>query len=121
MQESVVDLIRTRMKLQKISIRRLSSRIAAANGGSDLGFTQQIHRILNDPNYDPSFSTVDKILVALGTSPFQPLETDYQLRQMDQKLQQIQQTLEALNLRLDQLESQLLPRSRNQPPTHNES
>ncbi|MBD2100138.1 XRE family transcriptional regulator [Leptolyngbya sp. FACHB-261] len=107
MQASVVELIRTLMKVQKISIRRLSSLIAAENGGSDLGFTQQITRILNDPDYDPSFSTVEKILSALGASPFRKLDSDFQLKNLSQQIQQLQETLEQVTERLDKLEGRI--------------
>ncbi|MBD1843017.1 XRE family transcriptional regulator [Cyanobacteria bacterium FACHB-63] len=71
MQERVVVVIRDLMKLQGVSIRQISARIAEEHGGSALGYTQQINRILNDPTYEPSFATVEKILSALKFSMWQ--------------------------------------------------
>ncbi|MBD1822735.1 XRE family transcriptional regulator [Cyanobacteria bacterium FACHB-DQ100] len=71
MQERVVVVIRDLMKLQGVSIRQISARIAEEHGGSALGYTQQINRILNDPAYEPSFATVEKILSALKFSMWQ--------------------------------------------------
>ncbi|HTL89152.1 MAG TPA: helix-turn-helix transcriptional regulator [Leptolyngbya sp.] len=71
MQEKVVAVIRELMKLQGVSIRQISAKIAEEHGGSALGYTQQINRILNDPKYEPSFATVEKILTALHFSMWQ--------------------------------------------------
>jgi hypothetical protein len=71
MQEHVVEVIRELMKTQGMSIRQISAKIAEEQGGSALGYTQQINRILNDPKYEPSFSTVEKILTALNFSIWQ--------------------------------------------------
>lgn len=71
MQGRVVELIRELMQAQRLSIRKISARIAQSYGGSEMGYTQQINRILNDPDYDPSFSTVQKILSALNYSIWQ--------------------------------------------------
>ncbi len=71
MQERVVVMIRELMKTQGVSIRQISAKIAEEQGGSALGYTQQINRILNDPKYEPSFATVEKILAALKFSMWQ--------------------------------------------------
>jgi len=71
MQEKVVAVIRELMKLQEVSIRQISAKIAEEHGGSALGYTQQINRILNDSKYEPSFATVEKILSALKFSMWQ--------------------------------------------------
>ncbi len=71
MQENIVELIRDLMKTQRMSIRKISARIAKEQGGSAMGYTQQINRILNDPDYDPNFSTVQKVLAALNCSFWQ--------------------------------------------------
>ncbi|MGV0023888.1 helix-turn-helix domain-containing protein [Phormidesmis priestleyi] len=71
MQGQVVEVIREMMKTQGMSIRKISAEIAKEHGGSALGYTQQIHRILNDPQYEPTFSTVEKILSALKCSLWQ--------------------------------------------------
>ena len=75
MQEQMVDVIRELMKTQGMSIRKISAEIAREHGGSALGYTQQISRILNDPGYDPNFSTVEKILTALKCSLWQTNQT----------------------------------------------
>lgn len=88
MQEHVVEVIRELMKTQGLSIRKISARIAKENGGSDLGYTQQINRILNDPDYDPNFSTVEKILSALKSSLWQTsLNSD--IKQLETRLDQL--------------------------------
>lgn len=71
MQANVVGLIRDLMQTQQLSIRKISAQIAKEHGGSELGYTQQINRVLNDPDYDPNFSTVEKILSALNCSFWQ--------------------------------------------------
>ena len=40
MQEGVVELIRTLMHAQQLSVRKVSARIAEVHGGSDFGYTQ---------------------------------------------------------------------------------
>lgn len=88
MQEHVVEIIRELMKTQGMSIRKISAQIAKENGGSDLGYTQQINRILNDPDYDPNFSTVEKILSALKSSLWQTsLNSD--IKQLETRLDQL--------------------------------
>ncbi len=59
------------METQQLSVRKVSARIAEQHGGSVHGYTQQVSRILNDPTYDPSLSTVRKILSALNVSFWQ--------------------------------------------------
>jgi len=71
MQGNIAELIRELMELQQMSIRKVSARVAEQHGGSIHGYTQQISRILNDPSYDPSLSTVQKILSALNVSLWQ--------------------------------------------------
>jgi transcriptional regulator with XRE-family HTH domain len=71
MQGNIAELIRELMELQQISIRKVSARIAEQHEGSIHGYTQQVSRILNDPSYDPSLSTVQKILSALNVSLWQ--------------------------------------------------
>jgi hypothetical protein len=71
MQGNVADMIRSLMETQQLSVRKVSARIAEKHGGSAHGYTQQISRILNDPSYDPSLSTVGKILSALNVSLWQ--------------------------------------------------
>lgn len=94
MQANMVELIRELMKTQQMSIRKISARIAKEQGGSALGYTQQINRILNDPDYDPTFSTVQKILSALN----------YSFWQMPQAINPGNESdLNQLNTRLDQL------------------
>jgi DNA-binding transcriptional MerR regulator len=88
MQECVVDVIRELMKTQGMSIRKISAQIAKENGGSTLGYTQQIHRILNDPDYDPNFSTVEKILSALKSSLWQT-SSNSDIKQLEARLDQL--------------------------------
>src|SRR4028118_2099093 len=71
MQNNVAEVIRELMDLQQMSVRKVSARIAEQHGGSPSGYTQQISRILNDPTYDPTLSTVQKILSALNVSLWQ--------------------------------------------------
>lgn len=71
MQQKMVEIIRDLMRTQGVSIRQISAKIAQEQGGSALGYTQQINRILNDPEYEPSFATVEKILTALKFSVWQ--------------------------------------------------
>lgn len=78
MHGNIAEVIRELMDAQRLSVRKVSARIAEKHGGSVYGYTQQISRILNDPNYDPTLSTVQKILSALNVSLWQvsrvPLE-----------------------------------------------
>lgn len=94
MQGSVAEIIRALMETQQLSVRKVSARIAEQHGGSVHGYTQQISRILNDPNYDPSLSTVRKILSALNVSSWQMSIMPPPGSQMDTK---------TLSDRLDQL------------------
>ncbi len=112
MQENIVELIRDLMKTQRMSIRKISARIAKEQGGSAMGYTQQINRILNDPDYDPNFSTVQKVLAALNCSfwqatvsnphsDFQGLEEridhlDSDLKEIKTAVQQLQRSLNDL-------------------------
>lgn len=81
------------MAAQQLSVRKVSARIAEKHGGSIYGYTQQISRILNDPDYDPTLTTVQKILSALNVSLWQinqqstpnyPLELQYLATRLDQ-------------------------------------
>lgn len=88
---TVAEAIRELMELQQMSVRKVSARIAEQHGGSPSGYTQQISRILNDPTYDPTLSTVQKILSALNVSLWQtkaPIEPS---------------TIAQLNTRLDRI------------------
>ncbi|MDX2213461.1 MAG: helix-turn-helix transcriptional regulator [Oculatellaceae cyanobacterium bins.114] len=71
MQGNIAPVIRELMDTQHLSVRKVSARIAEQYGGSVYGYTQQISRILNDPAYDPTLSTVQKILSALNVSFWQ--------------------------------------------------
>ncbi|MBD2464701.1 helix-turn-helix transcriptional regulator [Oscillatoria sp. FACHB-1407] len=71
MQGNLAEVIRELMDAQHLSVRKVSARIAEKHGGSVYGYTQQVSRILNDPNYDPTLSTVQKILSALNVSFWQ--------------------------------------------------
>jgi transcriptional regulator with XRE-family HTH domain len=71
MQGNLAELIRELMDVQQLSVRKVSARIAEKHGGSVYGYTQQVSRILNDPTYDPTLSTVQKILSALNVSFWQ--------------------------------------------------
>jgi transcriptional regulator with XRE-family HTH domain len=93
MQGNVSEIIRELMEAQQLSVRKVSARIAEKHGGSIYGYTQQISRILNDPNYDPTLTTVQKILSALNVSLWQinqqpnssyPLELQYLATRLDQ-------------------------------------
>jgi transcriptional regulator with XRE-family HTH domain len=93
MQGNVSEIIRELMEAQQLSVRKVSARIAEKHGGSIYGYTQQISRILNDPNYDPTLTTVQKILSALNVSLWQinqqpnssyPLELKYLATRLDQ-------------------------------------
>ncbi|MGI0486836.1 hypothetical protein ACN4EK_15450 [Pantanalinema rosaneae CENA516] len=107
MQGRVVELIRELMQAQRLSIRKISARIAQEYGGSEMGYTQQINRILNDPDYDPSFSTVQKILFALNYSIWQgtPIadltRLEQRLDQMSGEIADLKQIVSTLRSRSD--------------------
>lgn len=113
MQGHVVELIRELMQTQKMSIRKISAQIASKHGGSSLGYTQQINRILNDPDYDPTFSTVEKILVALNcslwqTTPASNLETlETRVDRLCDDVADLKTTMNTLCQTLHQLTEQL--------------
>ncbi|MCY7274075.1 MAG: helix-turn-helix transcriptional regulator [Phormidesmis sp. CAN_BIN44] len=120
MQEQMVDVIRELMKTQGMSIRKISAEIAREYGGSALGYTQQISRILNDPSYDPNFSTVEKILTALKCSLWQTNQTtdlkivETRLDQLSGDVADMKSTIADLCLALEEISDQLdLP---NQTP-----
>ncbi len=103
MQGRVVELIRELMRTQGMSVRKISAEIAREHGGSALGYTHQINRILNDPDYDPNFSTVQKVLTALNGSLAQvtpeTLERlDHRLEQLSQDVSDLKATVNALYL-----------------------
>jgi len=98
MQGNIAELIRELMELQQTSIRKVSARVAAQHGGSIHGYTQQISRILNDSTYDPSLSTVQKILSALNVSLWQVSQAHQtKLPQTPTDLQQFSDRLEQLS------------------------
>lgn len=109
MQERVVVVIRDLMKLQGVSIRQISAKIAEEHGGSALGYTQQINRILNDPSYEPSFATVEKILSALKFSLWQlpsNLKTiESRLDQLGNEISEIKETIAQLCAAIEVLSS----------------
>ncbi len=120
MQEQMVDVIRELMKTQGMSIRKISAEIAREHGGSALGYTQQISRILNDPSYDPNFSTVEKILTALKCSLWQTNQTtdlkivETRLDQLSGDVADMKLTIANLCLALEEISDRLdLP---NQTP-----
>jgi hypothetical protein len=113
MQEKMAEMIRELMKIQGMSIRKISAEIAKEHGGSALGYTQQIHRILNDPAYDPNFSTVAKILSALKCSLWQTnsncqlKDLEARLDRLDNEMIEIKSTLISLALTLQTIATQL--------------
>lgn len=113
MQEHVVEVIRELMKTQGMSIRQISAKIAKEQGGSALGYTQQINRILNDPNYEPSFSTVEKIFNALNFSIWQMSPNDNlktveaRLDRLSEEMTEIRKTIVQLCLTIETLSNQL--------------
>lgn len=113
MQEQMVDVIRELMKTQGMSIRKISAEIAKEHGGSDLGYTQQISRILNDPSYDPNFSTVEKVLTALKCSLWQTNQTtdlkivETRLDQLSDDIAEIKSTIADLCLALAEISGRL--------------
>jgi hypothetical protein len=102
MQESVVEVIRELMKTQGVSIRQISAKIAEEHGGSALGYTQQINRILNDPQYEPSFSTVEKILSALKFSMWQ-MTPNRHLNTVENRLDRLSEEIEDMKTTIGQL------------------
>ena len=112
MQEKVVVVIRELMKLQEVSIRQISAKIAEKHGGSALGYTQQINRILNDPNYEPSFATVEKILTALKFSMWQ---LPSNLKTIEARLDHLNEEITEIKTAIAQLclSIQSLPRHRD--------
>lgn len=127
MQENVVELIRELMKTQRMSIRKISARIAKEQGGSAMGYTQQINRILNDPDYDPNFSTVQKVLAALNCSFWQTTVSnppsdckslEERIDRLDSNLADIktvvQQLQRSLNDLVENLQEPSEPRQRHQ-------
>ncbi|NJL22235.1 MAG: helix-turn-helix transcriptional regulator [Leptolyngbyaceae cyanobacterium SM1_3_5] len=98
---TVAEAIRELMELQQMSVRKVSARIAEQHGGSPSGYTQQISRILNDPSYDPTLATVQKILAALNVSLWQASRSPIEPAAIDPS------TLTQLNTRLDQLSADL--------------
>ena len=115
MQEQMVDVIRELMKTQSMSIRKISAEIAKEHGGSALGYTQQISRILNDPAYDPNFSTVEKILTALKCSLWQTNQTtdlkivETRLDQLSGDVAEMKSTIADLCLVLAEINDRLDP------------
>lgn len=113
MQGQVVEVIREMMKTQGMSIRKISAQIAKDHGGSALGYTQQINRILNDPAYEPTFSTVEKILTALKCSLWQTSQNsdlksmETQLEQLHSDIAEIKATIAALHRSIDALTTHL--------------
>lgn len=107
MQERVVEVIRDLMKTQGVSIRQISAKIAEEHGGSTLGYTQQINRILNDPQYEPSFATVEKILAALKFSMWQiPLSlrtVEARLDHLSREVSEIKSSIAQLTCAIDTL------------------
>lgn len=116
MQGVVVELIRELMQTQGMSVRKISARIAQEQGGSVLGYTQQINRILNDPDYDPTFSTVQKVLLALNFSLWQnsPAATvnfseaaglEARLNQLSHEVSELKGVVNSLSMAIAQLTS----------------
>lgn len=104
MQERVVEVIRELMKTQGLSIRQISAKIAEEHGGSALGYTQQINRILNDPQYEPSFATVEKILAALKFSMWQmPIN----LKTVEVRLDHLSREISEIKSSISQLMSEI--------------
>ena len=105
MQENVVELIRELMKTQQMSIRKISARIAKEHGGSALGYTQQINRILNDSDYDHNFSTVQKVLAALNCSFWQltTAQRNFDFKAIEGRLDRFDTEITDLKLAIAQL------------------
>lgn len=98
---TVAEAIRELMELQQMSVRKVSARIAEQHGGSPSGYTQQISRILNDPTYDPTLSTVQKILSALNVSLWQASKTPIEPAAIDPT------AIAQINLRFDRLSTDM--------------
>lgn len=98
---TVAEAIRELMELQQMSVRKVSARIAEQHGGSPSGYTQQISRILNDPSYDPTLSTVQKILSALNVSLWQASRPPIESAALRGE------TIAQINIRLDQLNADM--------------
>lgn len=107
MQGNVPELIRQLMDAQQLSVRKVSARIAAQHGGSEHGYTQQINRILNDSTYDPSLTTVQKILSALNVSLWQVSQTNQsepdQLELLHQQYTKLSQEVGEVRRSVDEL------------------
>ena len=105
---TVAEAIRELMELQQMSVRKVSARIAEQHGGSPSGYTQQISRILNDPTYDPTLSTVQKILSALNVSLWQASKTPIDPTAIDPSaIAQIDTRLDRLGADMADLKSEL--------------
>ncbi len=113
-----MELIRELMQTQRMSVRKISAQIAKDHGGSALGYTQQINRILNDPDYDPTFATVQKILAALNYSLWQTYtnpswETlESRFDRVDRDLADLKATVNALYLAVHLLTDHLQTKDR---------
>lgn len=113
MQGQVVEVIRELMKTQGMSIRKISAEIAKEQGGSALGYTQQINRILNDPDYEPTFSTVEKILSALKCSLWQTSQNsdlrtvETQIEKLSGEIAEIKSAIAALHLSINAVGNRL--------------
>jgi DNA-binding phage protein len=121
MQGQVVEVIREMMKTQGMSIRKISAEIAKEHGGSALGYTQQIHRILNDSSYEPTFSTVEKILSALKCSLWQTSQNpdlktiELRLDHLSSDLAEVKSTIASLHLAVAAIVTHLSPASEISP------
>lgn len=122
MQGNVPEVIRQLMDAQQLSVRKVSARIAAQHGGSEHGYTQQINRILNDPTYDPSLTTVQKILSALNVSLWQVSQTsqsepnqleslNHQYTKLSQELGEVKRSIDQLNQAVTTLTQWLVDRN----------
>ena len=109
MQENIVELIRDLMKTQRMSIRKISARIAKEQGGSAMGYTQQINRILNDPDYDPNFSTVQKVLAALNCSFWQATVSNphSDFKSLEERMDRLDSDLTDIKTAVQQLQRSL--------------
>jgi transcriptional regulator with XRE-family HTH domain len=101
------------MELQQLSVRKVSARIAEKHGGSVYGYTQQVSRILNDPTYDPTLSTVQKILSALNVSLWQvsraaDTEPRSQLQQLNDRFDQLSSDVASLKSELISLQQSIV-------------
>ncbi len=127
MQGSIADVIRELMTAQQLSVRKVSALIAEKYGGSAYGYTQQISRLLNDPDYDPTLSTVQKILAALNVSfwqvdrmtashPVHPAPLEQQLDHLSTEVAELKQGItdlqQSVSTLLTYFEKANLPASR---------